>query len=174
MNFGSNVSADSTLLSPLLYYLSAKYDYIIFDVDGSDPGLESEAIAVSDYIVPVSVNGKEIRKVNSGLSGMMNDGQILVNAIRGFHDYSESSAKLLIPEFQFGKDDSIKDVVFRTAEEDTHSIEMLCKKRDYIAFPAGGLDALFYAGLLPLIGESLKEGSIIKCHSFAYPLIALY
>lgn len=176
VNFGSNVSADSSLVSPLLCYLSTIYDYIILDVDGSDISLEAEAISASDYVVPVCGNEKEIRRANSKFSGLMNEGQILINAVRGFHEHADESttARIFIPEIKFSEDNSVKDVVFRAAEDDSYSTELLSRKREYITFSTGGLGALYYAGLLPLISESLKNGNTIKCHSFAYPLIALY
>lgn len=62
MNFsyGSKVKADPSILSPLLFFLSRSYEYIVLDISASDESLLEKALSVTASLVNVLKDNREI------------------------------------------------------------------------------------------------------------------
>jgi len=177
VSFGSNVTADASLVSPLLCYLSSMYEYIIFDIDGSDEFLEKEAVSVSDYVVGVCRNRREIAREKDRISRKLTEGQIFVLAGREsvfMNNDALTCSRIIIPEISFTDNEVSTDAIFGVADKCDVSVSILSERHDCHQFTTGGMNSLYYTGLIPLIGNQLKNGKIICAQSFAYALLSLF
>ncbi|HEY1405617.1 MAG TPA: hypothetical protein VF857_03320 [Spirochaetota bacterium] len=172
-SFGSNVMADASLLSPLLYYLSSRYRYILFDLDGYDDKLEKEAVTLSDFVIPVCRTAKDITREEDRYSMLMEQGQTLVPMLReGIQARVGSDAlRISVPNILIDEQDG-KSAIFDAAYRDGNPLSFLTTERTYHRFASQGLISLCFAGLLPHIESDLKNGSIMYANSFAFALLS--
>lgn len=79
LNIANAAEADPSIIAPILFALSADYDYIIFDTGGED--LLAAAIAAADYVIPVIGNAASERYLNRMASERITDGQKVFRAL---------------------------------------------------------------------------------------------
>jgi hypothetical protein len=170
-SYGAKVDIDPMLLSPLLFYLSSKFSYIILDINNDDGKLEEEALKLSDWIIPVCRNEKEIARERMRYGSICGHGQNILCATRVTDGSNSSRNFISIPAMNFTIDCDYSYIVNVCRNNDDDIVNFFTA-RPYISMPTTGFTSLCYAGLLPHLWEVLESGATIYAHSFAIAFIA--
>jgi hypothetical protein len=162
---------DPKIISPLVYSLSTRFTYIIFDLAHDNEIAESESLRLSDFIVIPGRTAKYIKKELTHYGTLMSMGQSIIAAYRESGELNIPSEKTIqIPDIALEDGNEIGSI-FRNADETVSGCGKITITRDLVNLSTRGFISLYYAGLIPLLAEKLSSQTIIYAHSFGLALI---
>lgn len=173
----SKVKVDTEILHPLFMYLSSRCNTIICDCSVEDEELTKKIIEYSDIVIAVSSNTKGLVKNRKKFESCIREGQLFQHVcnknnkriISGESDQTVDT----IPELSGDGHEIDSAMIFSYADSgECDALIGISEERDLVFLDGRGYESVLFAGLVPLIAESVKKYDIVYAHSFALPLFA--
>lgn len=170
LSFSSKVKVDPALLSPLMFVLSKRYDYIVFDVSPSDPGLCSEAMKLSDYIVNVrkSRGDDSAALPYNNLSGI----KTVLSLVNSFYEKTlRISGGYLLDKISIPEGSNLGDVACESIDP---MIDRIARKKRGLVVESNYLNSVFLTGFFAALSAEGDPFDLIHTSSMSCIPAALY
>jgi predicted acylesterase/phospholipase RssA len=175
---GSKLRVDPDIISPILFFLSREYRYIICDCSSMDPDLRDRVFDCSDVIFSIMEGGKREENSHRLFDSVLNDGQRVYYV---HNEHLAGSAKSLtgalplqdIPLDRSGNIhtqlQSFADMGACQAFEDA-----VVSRRHALVLESNTLESVLYYGILKSLDDMAGSFDFIYTSSFSYIMTALY
>ena len=177
ISFGSKVTADPSIISPVLFSLSKKYRYIVCDCSDDDMGLRNQVFDCSDIIFTLAKTGKDQEAAYEIFDNVINDGQRVLyvhneHTMGTVHNLTGSMLLESVPPGEEMLYQNLKRVA--SQERFKNFADLITKKRSALVLESNMLEAVFFYGILKSLDEADKHFDLIYTSSFSYIISALY
>ncbi|PKL37635.1 MAG: hypothetical protein CVV44_14920 [Spirochaetae bacterium HGW-Spirochaetae-1] len=173
---GSKVKVDPGIISPILFYLSKEYKYIILDLSDFDTELRNSAFEDTDVLFTI-IKKKEREEVYSLFDSVLNDGQRVYYVANEYNEgeIRNFSGGYILEKFNFTE--SIEMKTLRTITEKGACgifTGLINKKRKALVLEPNMLESVILSGFIKTLDEFDKSFDMLYTSSFSYLVSALY
>ncbi|MFW5770866.1 MAG: hypothetical protein ACOCX9_05470 [Spirochaetota bacterium] len=176
--FGSKVRIDPEILSPVVFYLSRSFNYIIIDCGGSDEALRDEIFALSDFILPVIKKRRERESLYPMLDANLHEGQRVYYILNGYHagDTRSFSGGYVMEDLELKQDKELLPVLNKRCDDRVSwdIIKSLVKKTRGLVLESGLYESVVYGGVLAAVQNSELEFDLLYTSSYSFLAAAAF
>ncbi|MCU0849394.1 MAG: hypothetical protein MUD12_16045 [Spirochaetes bacterium] len=177
VSFGSKVRADSAIISPLLFFLSRDYRYIIIDVSHEDADLSSAAVGQADVVLGLLKSCKDRSRMYEFFDSRISDGQRVFYVLNEFPEGEAGPVKggLLLEKLPYSGDPDPEAVFRLSGESSVARISGLAsKKMSGLVLQDRLLGSAYFAGFLASMRDLGIMYDTIYSSSFGYILASIF
>ncbi len=176
--FGSKVRIDPEILSPVIFFLSRSFNYIIIDCGGSDEALRDEIFALSDFILPVIKKRRERETLYPMVDANLHEGQRVYYLLNGYHarDTRSFSGGYVMEDLELKQEKDLLPILNRRCEDRVSwdIIESLVKKTRGLVLESGLYESVAYGGVLAAVQNSELELDLLYTSSYSFLAAAAF
>lgn len=157
ISYGGNMEVDPEIISPILFYLSQKYNYVIIDLSDFDNNLRDKVLGLSDVIFPVIIRDKDREPLYKFFDETLSDCQrvfYVANAHFAGEIKSLEGGFVLKKIESSGKDELLLKIKNSALESDPDPIvNLISKRKRGIVLESNLFESVVYARLLSSISK---------------------
>jgi len=176
--FGSKVRIDPEILSPVIFFLSRSFNYIIIDCGGSDEALRDEIFALSDFILPVIKKRRERETLYPMVDVNLHEGQRVYYILNGYYarDTRSFSGGYVMEDLELKQEKDLLPVLNKRCEDRVSwdIIESLVKKTRGLVLESGLYESVVYGGVLAAVQDSELELDLLYTSSYSFLAAAAF
>ena len=178
ISFGSKVKVAPEIISPILFFLSKEYRYIICDCSDVDVDLRDSVFGSSDIIFSLTESGRKQEKAFRVFDRSLNDGQRVYYV---HNEYTMGSVKnvtgsLLLEEVPAVKNEPVYPRLMEFCGRDGFRIfeDIVTSGKKALVLESNMLESVLFYGILKSLDEAGKTYDVIYTSSFSFIVTALY
>ncbi len=177
VSYGSKVSINSKIISPLIFYLSQHYKYIVMDLTGENEELAKAVFTESDIVLGVTRIDKSQNRMSEFIDKNVRQGQRVINI---YNEYSGGQVKrydngLIFEKIIFENSNEFGLEVLSQCQSETVSriVELIIRKNKILVMESNLLEAV---ALAPFLEKERDSGGYTSFYtsSFSYLILVFY
>jgi predicted acylesterase/phospholipase RssA len=176
--FGSKVKVDPDILSPILFLLSKKYRYIVFDLSDYDGGLRDKAFALSDIIFGLMKKLRDRKSLYTIVDGQLREGQRVYYVLNQYYspDIMNLEGGLIFQDVELNEDKVIYDDLLDrvTSDRENEIVGTIRSKKRAMVFESNLIESVVYAGLLKAMDANDITIDVFYSSSMSFFILSLY
>lgn len=178
LSFGAKVRVNPGIISPVLFYLSQKYKYIIIDLSDFDEEFTEKIFSFSDAVFPVLKDSGDMNSYYELFDEKLREGQRVYYILNRF--YAETTGSFeggyILEDFGIGKDESFISGLrrFVGSEEESELINLIIAERRGLVLETSTLDSIFFIPLFYKLSRADTDIDLIYSSSWSFLLASLY
>ncbi|MGL4368377.1 MAG: hypothetical protein ACRCUT_01700, partial [Spirochaetota bacterium] len=172
LSFGAKVAVDAGILSPVLFYLSRSYKYLVIDCGADDPAMTAEALSCSDFACIVPSGKKELLRLRSACDRALCDGQeLFVCENRKLSRRTGVPGDMALSAVSIHDEGGICAAMDSVSDGAAGVVERICGHKTLYLLPDKGVSSLSYSGLFAELSGKSNSSALISswggiCMSF--------
>ncbi len=174
ITYGSRVSVDSSIISPLIFFLSQHYKYLIIDLAGGEGDLSERVLAESDIILAVAGSDKSESRMSGLIDRYCTQGQRVFNIYNEFVGGKikkyESGLILGAVDFKGPEISDFEELAAIRNDTINRIVELISRKNSVLVLESGLLEAVAFAPYL--VEEDILE-KYTSFYTSAYSYLVL-
>lgn len=176
--FGSKVKVDPEILSPILFLLSKKYRYIVFDLSDYDGGLRDKAFALSDIVFGLLKKLKDRKSLYATVDGKLREGQRVYYVLNQYYspDIVNLEGGLIFQDLALNEEKVIYDDLMDrvAADKQNEIITTIRSRKRAMVFESNLTESVVYAGLLKAMDANDITIDVFYSSSMSFFVLSLY
>jgi len=182
LSHNSKVKVDSSIVSVILFILSKKYKYIVFDLSNDDLDLRDAVFSNSDIIYSIFIDKKSLnflhkifdeklssfQRVYYVLNRHFSRGTVIFNGGFILNAFNELKEKQKLYDFQF---------LIKKISDNVKELELFLpikKKLKSLVMQGNLLESVYYAGFFNAMEEQNLSYDFFYASSYSFLVLALY
>jgi len=177
VSFGSKVRADSGIISPLLFFLSRDYRYIIIDVSHEDADLSGAVVGQSDMVLGLLKSYRDRSMMHEFIDTRISDGQRVFYVLNEFPEGETGPVKggLLLEKLAYSGEPGPETLFRLSGESSVARISaMASKKMNGLVLQDRLLGSAYFSGFLASMRDLGIMYDTIYSSSFGYIIASIF
>lgn len=176
--FGSKVSINPEIISPILFLLSQKFKYIIADLSDFDEKLRDEMFSLSDIVLLMIKRTKEQKNLYNLVDKKITEGQRIFYVLNGYYSSGVKNfdGGYIFDALSINKKSSILDALKEKVRQQNQQplVEQIISRRKGLVLKTNFLESFLYSSVLTNLEQNELQFDVLYSSYFSYCIIAMY
>ncbi len=178
LSSGAQVSLNTDIISPVLFYLSKLYKYIIIDLSNSSIECRDRALSFSDKVFCPLTKPEDKTLYHDLFDALLSEGQRVFYVINKFFAGGVGTFEggFIFDDLEVSRDESLLSAVCNYVKDEiqTGMIESITSKKTGLVLDTCFFDSVLYMPLFNALSRSKIQVDLIYSSAWSHIMAALY
>ncbi len=176
--FGSKVKVNPEIISPILFLLSKRYQYIVFDLSDYDGGLRDKVFALSDIIFVILKRLKDRKSLYTIVDRQLREAQRVYYVLNQYYSPDTVSIEggLIFEDLALNEDKVVYDDLLDRVKSNRKNeiVATIRSKKRAMVFESNLIESIAFAGLLKAMDSNEVTVDLFYTSSMSFFVLSLY